>query len=315
MNKVLVVGDIMLDKYVIGEVSRISPEAPVPVVNAKETKYNLGGCGNVIRNLWSLNVDVTCLTAIGQDKEGRIIKRNFRMENSDKSIIYGHLTCLRHEIIYFENNFFHTIIETTTVKERIITDDRQVQMLRIDREVKEEVPALNLINRIGSHQNNYTKYDLIVVSDYGKGVVTVPLMNFLRSLKKPIVIDPVPCNDAYEKYKDVYMITPNEREWESLSLPLYGSGIENILVTEGKKGMFLYTNYTNNTHKIKANPVEVYNVTGAGDVVLAVMAKCYLLGIDVVTAAEIACRCAEYAVTKPGTSVISEEIFYHYIPT
>jgi rfaE bifunctional protein kinase chain/domain len=287
-DKVLVVGDIMLDKYVIGEVSRISPEAPVPVVNVKETKYNLGGCGNVIKNLWNLDVDVTCLTAIGQDKEGRIIER------------------------FFENNFFHTIIDTTTVKERIIADDRQVQMLRIDRELKDPILSENLIRRIGNHTS---KYDLIVVSDYGKGVVTVPLMDFLRSLNKPIIVDPVPCVDAFERYKNVYMITPNEKEFKLLLDYLYPfapfAEIENILVTEGKKGMFLYNK--GNTHKINANPVEVYNVTGAGDVVLAVMAKCFLLGIDVVTSTRIACRCAEYAVTKPGTSVISEEIFFHWV--
>ena len=147
--KILVVGDIMLDKYVVGSVNRISPEAPVPIVNVKEEYSTLGGCGNVVRNIRELGAQVDCLTSIGNDIEGKDIIDKL------EEIGVGNLVCFGSDI--------------SILKERIIADHRLVQMLRIDREVKKTVSAKLAINKLKISKNDY---DMIVISDYAKGMIT-----------------------------------------------------------------------------------------------------------------------------------------------
>jgi D-beta-D-heptose 7-phosphate kinase/D-beta-D-heptose 1-phosphate adenosyltransferase len=281
--KILVVGDIMLDKYILGNVKRISPEAPVPIVKVVDEYSTLGGCGNVVRNLTQFGVQVHCAASVTDDPAGNLIYQ--KLEESGVS-----------SVLIWKS-------KTTTVKERIIADQRNVQMLRIDREIVYPIDHKDLIEEITIHDS---PWDMIVVSDYGKGLITWGLMEFLRILNIPIIIDPIPDNDSL--YGRPLMITPNQDEW-SLMQRIDASKPEFVLVTEGKDGMTLY-DYRQGRGKIKipAKPVEVYNVSGAGDTVIAVMAVCLSMDIYPDKCARIANDCAAYVVTQVGTSVVPKNI-------
>ena len=286
---ILVVGDIMLDHYILGDVERISPEAPVPVVNVTKDIYSLGGCGNVVRNLAELGVQTTCMATIGHDNAG--------------TIIWTKLVNINCRLIQLPND------KITTQKIRIIGGETQTQMLRIDRE-----------DTSPTEYNEWDVYDesygIIVVADYGKGVVTRGLMDKLHAMDTPIIVDPYP--DHAGMYGRVFMITPNKKEWDKMtSTSLVENNFENILITKGKDGMELsrriggYTKDSETWHSIyiKDEPVPVYNVSGAGDAVVAVMATCIAEGIDIETSARIANKCAGYVVTQPGTSIVPKELF------
>lgn len=286
MNKIniLVVGDMMLDKYVVGSVKRISPEAPVPVVEVNDEYMKLGGCGNVARNIKSFGANVDCLYAIGADTNGSIVGNLLDSAGIGDFSFFG--------------------LRNTIVKERIISDHRQVQMLRIDRESKEVVDPnlpIDIFVRMAKK-----KYDCIVVSDYDKGMITSELMSFLKHEGVAIIVDPKP-NHAY-MYNDVYMITPNDKEWGEMQINSgYQPVVQYTLVTHGKEGMTLMkTTDRKETWEIKGEPVEVFNVSGAGDTVVAAMAVHICSGIPIVAAARIANKCGAYVVTKPGTSVVPQ---------
>ncbi len=153
--KVLVVGDIMLDKYVIGTASRLSPEAPVPIVNVTEEYHTLGGCGNVVRNLRKLGAQVDCLSSIGIDQDGENIAKELKRIGARNLLVHGS--------------------NQTTVKERIIADERKVQMIRIDRETINPVNEYRLVDQFRSKTRD--DYDIVVVSDYAKGVIGKGIMN------------------------------------------------------------------------------------------------------------------------------------------
>lgn len=285
---ILVVGDIMLDKYVVGTVNRISPEAPVPVVNVIEEYSTLGGCGNVVRNLRELGVKVDCLASIGPDDNGRIV--------ADKVSDVG------------AGNFVFMGSKVTTVKERIISDQRQVQMLRIDREIKNNIDhtmAMEYFTRMTGGGNK--QYDIVVVSDYAKGMISYDLIYHFRQEGYKVIVDPKPANGYI--YNGVYMITPNEKEWKTMivSSAYNLDKVPYILVTQGKDGMTLITD--DEQRKIEGKPVEIFNVSGAGDTVISVMAVCLSMGMQEFSAAMIANECASDVVTRPGTSVVSKNKF------
>lgn len=286
--KILVVGDIMLDRYIVGDVERISPEAPVPVVNVKEEYHTLGGCGNVVRNLRSIGCHVDCLASVGIDIDGEIIVDELKRIGARSLIFRGS--------------------ERTTVKERIIADQRKVQMLRIDREVTTNLNEKLLIETFNTYCRDI--YNIIIISDYAKGMITNELMENLKSKQNaPIIVDPKP--NHINMYNDVFMITPNEKEWKQmmLSSPYTLSNVPFILQTLGNKGMNLIDNQRNEKFYIPAEPVEVYNVSGAGDTVVSVMGICLSLEIDILSCVKIANKCAGYVVTKPGTTVVPESVF------
>jgi len=284
--KILVVGDVMLDKYIMGEVNRISPEAPVPIVHVNNEYSTLGGCGNVVRNIRELGAQVDCSASIGNDNAGRQVLNLLKSIGATSRIVFGS--------------------RITTVKERIIADQRKVQMLRIDREIAEFPDHNEIIDII--KDSDKLDYDIIVVSDYNKGMITMEVMDFLRSLDIPIIIDPKPCNGIL--YERPLMITPNKSEWREMEMDDECKP-EFVLVTEGRDGMTLY-DYRQGRSKVKipGKPVEVYNVSGAGDTVVAIMAVCLSMGdIYPDKAARIANDCAAYVVTQSGTSVVPKNIF------
>ena len=288
--RILVVGDIMLDRYIQGTVNRISPEAPVPIVHVKKQYNTLGGCGNVVRNLKEIGVEVDCLASIGKDFNGEYITTELKQIGANPLLFNGS--------------------STTIVKERIIADERKVQMLRIDRE---DVRPINPLLPIDIHARmvNQKKYDVVIISDYAKGMISFDLMKFLKEEHSKIIVDPKPINTGM--YNGVHMITPNSEEWKVIQLSsvytLYK--VKYILETKGKDGMKLIDYPLDKSVDIPAEPVEVYNVSGAGDTVIAVMGVCLSLGLDELNAAKVANKCAGYVVTQPGTSVIPKNKFIH----
>jgi len=282
---ILVVGDIMLDKYIVGDVKRISAEAPVPIVHVKKQYYTLGGCGNVARNLSEVGVNVTCLSATGNDDSG------FKIEHELQNLNINSL------LVQTEHQ--------TIVKERIIADERKIQMIRIDRETIGKVEAKKAICFL-KHQTK-DNFDAIIISDYAKGMITKELMDFLKTYSSIIIVDPKPIHGYM--YNNVFMLTPNEKEWDIMqaSLQYNLQGVKFILETKGCKGMTLHD--FRQTWSIPAESVEVYNVSGAGDTVVAVMAVCISMGYNPIDAAKIANKCAGYVVTQSGTSIVPKEIF------
>jgi D-beta-D-heptose 7-phosphate kinase/D-beta-D-heptose 1-phosphate adenosyltransferase len=278
--KIMVVGDIMLDKYVVGEVERISPEAPVPIVRVTEEYSTLGGCGNVVRNLREIGAMVYCYASIGPDDYGSEIEAKLNQIGAVSQL--------------------NTLSKVTTVKERIVANSRKIQMLRVDREDTAPVqfPVLAALSDI----------DCVVVSDYAKGVVTPSMMEMVKNLAgdKPIIVDPKPENQQLYQ-EGIFMITPNEKEWNQMDKNKFVN-MPYILVTKGKSGMELYDD--NGSYNIPAHERHnVFNVSGAGDTVVAVMATCISMGIDAVKSARISNQCASYVVTQPGTTPVPRQIF------
>ncbi len=289
--RIAVVGDVMLDHYIYGRVDRISQEAPVPIlhVTQKDT-YSLGGAGNVVRNLSSIGVDTSFFTLIGDDDAGnRII--------NELGKINAHL----------HMGWIDDAVFTTTVKTRLISTEHQSQVLRFDREVTPDYH--NLEEEVGLH--DLLSFDAIIISDYGKGAINKDVMAEIRSHENDkIFIDPKPNNMPI--YGRNFMITPNRYEFNEIwdSYRKYGSNSEWILETRGKDGMALWGMKNNDAAiNIYGDPVEVYNVSGAGDTVMASLVVCNSLGHDVLTSVKVANQCGRWAVSQPGTSAIPRQRF------
>jgi len=286
---ILVIGDIMLDKYVIGNVDRISPEAPVGVVCVKNEYSTLGGSGNVISNLASLGVKVSCISRVGVDEAG------IEIANKLDELKVSH---------------YLAIDDIPTIqKERVISNN--YQMIRIDREKIKLCKDIVLDKILIALKKEIEKEpDIIIVSDYAKGIITEEIMNVLSKVSIKIIVDPKPIN--VHLYKNVYMLTPNNDEYFKMIDPLHGPEAEEVceyvLHTKGKDGMVLYDNkvlspFMNGT-EISSTPVKVFNVSGAGDTVIAIMAICISLDINPLTSAKIANKCSEFVVMLPGTNVV-----------
>lgn len=282
-KNILVIGDIMLDKYIYGDVTRISPEAPVPVVKLEKEFYDIGGAGNVASNIASLGGNACIFSFVGKDNKADILKVLLKRKKIE---------------FYFDNNFM------TTFKIRVIGKGQQ--LIRIDKEETKEKIFSDEMKKIILEKAQDA--DLIVISDYSKGAVTEDLMNLLKNYKKKILIDPKPKNKAsFSLYKDALLITPNEKEALEMS---NSSNIEeageklkkelnsNLLVTRGEKGMMLFSD---KTIEIPTYALEVYDVSGAGDSVIAALSLALSSGCSLEESAIIANHAAGIAVEKRGT--------------
>lgn len=295
--KILVIGDVMLDEYIKGDVERISPEAPVPILNAKRKSYNLGGAGNVAMNLSKLNVEVTLIGSIGDDNDGEKIT----------------LLCA-------ENNIqFEKIIakNTTTKKLRIVSKNQQ--MMRVDFEEKERLPENEKLKLKKSIEKLIHNYDGVIVADYAKGFIDYDVMSFIKesSNKHHLKIFVDPKQKTWDIYKGVFMITPNMKELtEKLGIEVennhkmicnYKTKIcefaDQILVTRSEKGMSLLNQKTDFEIPIKS--VEVFDVSGAGDTVIAVVSACILSNIELERSIKIANEAAQAVIKKMGTTPIT----------
>jgi rfaE bifunctional protein kinase chain/domain len=285
---ILVIGDIMLDKYIIGNVERISPEAPVPVVKVTKEYSTLGGCGNVVRNLRKLGAKTIVLSCVGTDLNGDEIQTQLTSISAFSFLLRDS--------------------RPTTVKQRIVATERQTQMLRVDYEETKKFPFSSLVWFLEKKIKEYN-IDVVIISDYAKGMISFELMEYLKENFGKIIVDPKPENGAM--YNGVFMITPNEKEWNQmiLSSSYQLNKVQYALITKGSKGMELCQLTRSKVIEIPAHPVEVYNPSGAGDTVVAVMSYCIALDFDLVRSAKIANKCAGYVVTKPGTTAVSREVF------
>lgn len=279
-RRIVVIGDIMLDKSINGDVLRISPEAPVQIVNIKEESYEPGGAANVASNISSLGGKVSLFGFVGKDENAKILSELL----TERKIDY-----------FLEEN------SLTTLKVRVRGGNQQ--LLRLD---YEESSPKDFGTKIKDKlEREIMKSDLILVSDYAKGVIHPNLMNFLRSFNKKIIVDPKPQNCSF--YTNSFLITPNEKEALEMSgnKNVYDAGVYlrkklncNVLITRGEKGMTLFSD---NETDIPTVAKEVYDVTGAGDTVIATLSLSLASGASLEEGVVLANNAAGIAVSKVGT--------------
>lgn len=302
-HRVLVVGDLMLDRYIFGAVRRISPEAPVPVVEITHEKEVLGGAANVAANIASLGGEVTVLGLRGADPAGKAMVARLEERGIDPGgVVVGRG-------------------RPTTLKTRVIGGHQQV--VRVDRETR-EAPGPALARRIRKRVEELAAdADAILVSDYGKGVIQVELLDAIRALRDrtgiPVIADPKDIH--FSNYRRFSMVTPNENEAsmaagcslrtdaqvEEAGARLVGElDLEHLLITRGAAGMSLFGRAGGSAH-IHTVAREVFDVSGAGDTVVAVMALGLAAGIGAEPAAHLANAAAAEVVSHVGTAVIERE--------
>jgi len=291
--RVLVVGDVMLDRYWFGAVERISPEAPVPVVHVERTEERPGGAANVARNVASLGGRASLLSVVGADEAGAALERLVAGDGIAASL-------------------HHDATLPTTVKLRVI--GRQQQLLRIDFETRpsQEVLAAKLRD-FGARVR---ASDVVVLSDYGKGGLAhiASMIEQAREAGRPILVDPK--GDDWAKYRGATLVTPNRAEFREVAgrwsdeAELAAKAervrrdldLEALLVTRSEEGMSLYTDA--GALHIPAQAREVYDVSGAGDTVIATIGTLVAAGAPMADAVRIANEAAGVVVGKLGTAVV-----------
>jgi D-beta-D-heptose 7-phosphate kinase / D-beta-D-heptose 1-phosphate adenosyltransferase len=294
---VLCIGDVMMDRFVYGAVDRISPEAPIPVLRVEREKHMLGGSGNVVANMAALGVRATLIAAVGDDGAATDIRKNLEALNIASAL----------EI---------DAARGTTVKSRFVCGTQQ--MLRVDREKTEEISKDvedKIITRAGEI---IPTVGAVVLSDYKKGLLTDRVISSVIALAKkhgiPVIVDPKGAD--FTRYKGASVITPNRRELETATGMKAGTdddvraaamklimscGISTVLATRSKDGLSVVTEKEAPLH-IPAQVREIYDVSGAGDTVIAVFASMIAAGVDVQNAARLANIAAGIVVGKPGTA-------------
>ena len=301
--RVIVVGDIIMDEYIWGDVSRISPEAPVPVVDIKEETKMLGGAANVLNNIASLGGTAILCGVIGDDQTGQEIVERVERQG------------LRTDGIITESR------RPTSVKTRVVAHNQQV--VRFDRESRKKLGVESVEKILDFIQRMQDGYDAIVVADYGKGVISVELMEGLRGLvlnsSAILAVDPKIGN--FECYQNVDVITPNHHEAGAFcrmeivdreSLVRAGKQMlselncRSVLITQGQDGMSLFENSGEISH-IPTVARKVYDVTGAGDTVISTFCLGLASGLDPKSAALISNFAAGIVVGEVGTSTVKAE--------
>jgi D-beta-D-heptose 7-phosphate kinase/D-beta-D-heptose 1-phosphate adenosyltransferase len=307
---ILVVGDIILDHYYYGEVERISPESPVPIVRQQKDQYVLGGAANVARNLVDLGAKVSLLGCIGKDEPGRILKKELNKSGIDSGMLLVDPS------------------RPTTLKTRVVSHGQQ--MLRLDRENIEPVNKKVLKNLKKKLSQKKFIYKLLIISDYLKGFLIPETLDYiLRYAKKwklPVVVDPKGSN--FKKYQGADWITPNRKEAltasnisEDSNKPLdeiarilckQTSG-KGVLITLGPDGMYLSYRKGNKwfSDQVSTQAREVYDVTGAGDTAAAVFGYAIASGQEPEDSARLANYAAGIVVGKSGAATITRDELYH----
>jgi D-beta-D-heptose 7-phosphate kinase/D-beta-D-heptose 1-phosphate adenosyltransferase len=299
--RLLVVGDLMIDEYVWGDVDRISPEAPVQVVAVNNEDYTLGGSGNVVNNLVALGAEVSVLGVVGSGNAGNLLLNKLAGLGSN---IDG---------IVQEKG------RPTTKKTRIIAEHQQV--LRIDRETRRKVAPDTFRAIVKRAEAIIPDVDGVIISDYGKGLVTreliVKLIEAARANDKLTIADPKGLD--FSKYAGISILTPNKKEaslasgieiTDDQSLAAAGrmllerTGIDNLLITCGKDGMVFFEP-GHQPYIIRAKAREVYDVSGAGDTVIAVLGLGIAAGLHYDEAVSLANTAAGIVVGKVGTATVT----------
>jgi rfaE bifunctional protein kinase chain/domain len=299
----LVVGDIMIDEFIWGTVSRISPEAPVPVVAVNREDLLLGGAANVVHNVHSLGGRVLLAGLIGDDRMGEKIKKLLAEQQigSEGLVVQAG--------------------RPTTVKTRVIAHSQQV--VRFDRESREPISAQSQEELLRYLDKNWDLADGIIVSDYGKGLINSALMEFIIQKKrddgKLVAVDPKMNN--FSIYPGATVVTPNRQEAEAAagreirdetSLMEVGRSLlerfacQAILITRGEEGMVLFER-EGDVINVPTVAKEVYDVTGAGDTVISALTLALAAGSDFPAAAVLANYAAGIVVGKVGTATVTPE--------
>ncbi len=295
----LVIGDVMLDHFIFGDAERISPEAPVPVVSMENESWILGGAANVANNLSTLNADVTLFGLVGQDE----MAWRLRSIAQDTGI---------------DVRLFADADRPTTVKIRILA--RGQQLLRIDHESRKRM-STELTALVAEQLKTLPTLDIVLISDYAKGFITHELMQTVletaHRMNAYVLVDPKPANA--DCYKGAYLVTPNLKEAEAMTginitdidsaqkaarLIHKRLQIHAVLITMGAKGMILHVTDEKSIH-LPARAREVFDVTGAGDTVIAILAWALAHGTEMEDAAYLANVAAGIVVGKVGTATIS----------
>ena len=284
-KKILVVGDLMLDRYWIGNATRISPEAPVPVVTIQNVSDRLGGSGNVGLNLAKLGVTTSILGVVGSD------------EGADKIERLLQLNCINSYLLHDDSL-------TTTIKLRVLAT--QQQLLRCDFEaIPNDEILLKTLNSFGSLVK---AHDVLVLSDYGKGGLShiERMVAIAKAANKPIFVDPK--GSDYSRYRGVTVITPNRAELKSVVGEWHNE--QDLTIKAQNLREDLELKYDGGQISIPAQAREVFDVSGAGDTVIAVCAAMYAIGMPIEDVVRIANRAGGIVVGKLGTAPITyDELF------
>ena len=295
--RVLVVGDVMLDRYWFGDVHRISPEAPVPVLKVNRVDERPGGAANVARNIAALGAQVTLLSVVGNDEAGACLERLLSEHDN--------LTALLHR-----DNSISTIIKLRAVA-------RHQQLLRIDFETPPSHEVLHAA--LADFRAQLPLADAVILSDYGKGGLAhiAQMIRLAREAGKQVLVDPK--GDDYARYRGATLLTPNRGEFREVAggwrdeAELYSKAqrlrrelqLDALLITRSEEGMSLYRE--EEVQHEATHTREVFDVSGAGDTVIATLAVMLASGADMVDAMRIANRAAGIVVGKLGTAVVSRE--------
>ena len=306
LKSIFVIGDVMLDEYKFGKVNRISPEAPVPIFQVEKTISKMGGAGNVYNNLISIGADASLFCIIGDDYIGKEIQQSLTKKDKNYLIKSEQVTSIK--------------------KTRIISQSQQ--LLRIDFENKIEKRISDLLFKELIKRIETKTVDLVIVSDYSKGTITEDnLQKLILNCKKlniKIIIDPK--NLRKEAYKNSFLLKPNRSEFERIFNIKMNSrnfdqlildeirelNIEHFLITMGNKGMKYYSS-KGDILKIDTHSQEVFDVTGAGDTVIAVLSFCISLEVDIKKSIEIANKAASITINKLGAVSITNKEFLDLI--
>jgi D-beta-D-heptose 7-phosphate kinase/D-beta-D-heptose 1-phosphate adenosyltransferase len=297
---ILVAGDVMVDEYVIGEVERISPESPVPVLVVRDRLRRLGGAGNVVKNLVSLGGGVALFAAVGKDSAGQWLKRH----------------CEEMAVESFWVKEHHS--RPTTIKTRIVA--RNQQIVRVDEERLGDISPELEDSVMEDLRSVVPQVKAVVISDYGKGFLTRRLLDAVISAAKasklPVFVDPKGMD--WSRYRGATYITPNRQEASLASgieitdkeslvragrLVLDQTEAEAVIVTRGREGSTLVTRTVVKDFPVK--PVEIIDVTGAGDTVIAALAMCVANGFSIENAITVANLAASIVVSRFGAASVS----------
>lgn len=292
--RILVVGDVMLDRYWFGDVNRISPEAPVPVVHVARTEERPGGAANVARNASALGAKVSLLTVVGQDEAAAALGRLLE-EAGVRSLMRGDASL------------------STTIKLRVL--GRQQQLLRIDFENKPSREVLD--EKLAQFEAELAGHDVVILSDYGKGGLThvQKMIDMARAAGKQVLVDPK--GDDYSIYRGASLLTPNRSElrqvvgkWnsdadltEKAQALRESLQLDALLVTRSEEGMTLFQPQGSVHEGTRAQ--EVFDVSGAGDTVIATLAVMLASGCDLATAMRLSNHAAGIVVAKLGTATVT----------
>jgi rfaE bifunctional protein kinase chain/domain len=301
-KRILVVGDLMLDDYIWGKVTRISPEAPIPVIEVSREESKPGGAANVVLNLISLGAKVYCAGVAGRDLNAKKLISSLKSKGVNTESIVQDAR------------------RPTTVKTRVIAHHQQV--VRIDKEKKLTLAPSVLKKIFRSVKKNMSKIDAVIFSDYNKGMLTRETVEEISEMAKGkiITVDPKPANIGL--FHGITLITPNKKETADATKIVIDSedalkqagrellsmlGAKAVLITRGEEGMSLFTHGEESSIPTVAK--EVYDVTGAGDTVVSVATLALIAGADFKEAAVMANVAAGIVVAEMGVAVVTPKQF------